>query len=165
MNAFKIINSMTPKSDHKWCETTHIWLITASHLSLHPLQATTFITSHFGSTQESFCLWSSAQLLITRRFLNFQYDGRPIKKIDCIRTVQVIGDLYVCWCWFLRKGKIVRVLDVRLCLWVIWVAGSSLHYSWLEALILKKTLQVFKSMLLSLRNTKMCCIPSLLVLF
>jgi hypothetical protein len=101
---------------------------------LHPLQATTFITSHFGSTQESFCLWSSARLLITRRFSDFQYDGRPIKKIDCIRTVQVIGDLYVCWCWFLRKGKIVRVLDVRLCLCVIWVAGSSLHYSWLEAL-------------------------------
>ena len=38
------------------------------------------------------------------------------------------------WCCFLSKGKIVRVLDVCLCLWVIWVAGSSLHYSWLEAL-------------------------------
>ena len=94
--------------------------------------------------------------------------ARPIKKIDCIRLVQVIEDLYVCWCCFLSKGKIVRVLDVCLCLWVIWVAGSSLHYKlvgWRHSLMLKKILQVFKSMLLSLRNTKMCYIASFLVLF
>ena len=53
-NAHKMVNSMAPKSDPKWCETWPIRPTTASHLSLHCFWATTFTISHFGSTQESF---------------------------------------------------------------------------------------------------------------
>jgi hypothetical protein len=48
------VHSMTPKSDLKWFDTTPIQPVTASHLSLHPFQATAFTISQFGSTQESF---------------------------------------------------------------------------------------------------------------
>ena len=53
-NAHKMVNSMAPNSDCKWCQTPPIWPIIASHLSLHPFQTTIFTISCFGSTQESF---------------------------------------------------------------------------------------------------------------
>ena len=45
-NAYKIVDSMTPKCDSKWCETWPIRPITASNLSSHPIWATTFTISH-----------------------------------------------------------------------------------------------------------------------
>ena len=44
---------LAPKSDRKWCETTPIGPIIASHLAMHPFQATNFPISHFGCAQES----------------------------------------------------------------------------------------------------------------
>ena len=43
-NAHNMVNSLAPKSDHKWCEITPIWPIIALHLSLHPFRATTFVS-------------------------------------------------------------------------------------------------------------------------
>ena len=46
---------MAPKSDRKWCETTPIQPIIASHLAVRPFLATTFPISHFGFVQEPLC--------------------------------------------------------------------------------------------------------------
>ena len=56
MNACKIVASMVLKSDLKRHEVELIRPITEFGLSLYLFQATTFTTSHFGSTQESFYL-------------------------------------------------------------------------------------------------------------
>jgi hypothetical protein len=53
-NAHKMVNSMAPKSDSKWCETNPIQPITTSGLSLHPLWANTFTINHYGYTQNLF---------------------------------------------------------------------------------------------------------------
>ena len=50
-----MVNLMAPKSDRKWCETTLIWPIIASHLVVRPFWATTFPISHFESAQEPLC--------------------------------------------------------------------------------------------------------------
>ena len=44
----KTVNLMAPKSDRKWCETTYVQPIIASHLPMRPFRATTFPMSHFG---------------------------------------------------------------------------------------------------------------------
>ena len=65
----KTVNSMAPKSDRNWCETTPIQPITAFHLSLHPFQATTFTISHFASILNH--LAPPAQVEVTHHFLFF----------------------------------------------------------------------------------------------
>ena len=63
-----MVNSIEPRSDCEWCETSPICPIIASHLSLHPFQVTTFTISHFGSTQESFYPSSSAPIVVIHSF-------------------------------------------------------------------------------------------------
>ena len=73
MNAHKTVSLMALKNDPKWCETRPIWSIIASCLSLHSFQATAFTISHFGPTQESFYLESSAPGVVIRCFSFFSY--------------------------------------------------------------------------------------------
>ena len=46
MDAHKPVDSMAPKSDLKWSETSIIWPNTAFGLWLHPFRATTILGSH-----------------------------------------------------------------------------------------------------------------------
>ena len=70
-NAHNLVNSMTSQSDCKWYETTPIWPIIVSHLSMHPFQATTFTISHCGSEQESLQHNSSALVVGIYHYLGF----------------------------------------------------------------------------------------------
>ena len=62
---------MAPNNDRKWCETTPIWPISTSHLSLHPFWVNIFIVNHFGFPQESFYPWSSALVVANYHFWFF----------------------------------------------------------------------------------------------
>ena len=70
----KTVNSMTPKSDRKWCEATPI---IASHLAVCPFWSTIFPISHFGSAQEPPCPQSSAPLVVIHRFRYFYLRQMP----------------------------------------------------------------------------------------
>jgi hypothetical protein len=52
------------QSDRKWCETTPIRPIIASHLAMRSCPTTTFTISHFGSAQEPLCPLSSGPLVV-----------------------------------------------------------------------------------------------------
>ena len=47
---------MAPKSDRKWCETTPIWPIIASHLTMCPFRATTFQLAILGLHKNHYAL-------------------------------------------------------------------------------------------------------------
>ena len=55
-----MVNLIALKSDRKWCETTPIRPIIASHLANVIFQNTTFLVSHFGSVEELLCPWTFA---------------------------------------------------------------------------------------------------------
>jgi len=72
---------MAPKKDRKWCETTPIQPISASHLSLYPFGSPFFMINHFGSPQESFYSWSSALVVVNNHFLFFYLKFQELELI------------------------------------------------------------------------------------
>ena len=116
---------MMPKSDWKWCETTPIRPIIASHISLHPFRVTTFIISHYGSTQGIilalvYCINSSHSPLsiflpyTTKRPLQRRQHERPY------HAMWKMANLTPRAFSLIRSGCTIYVVCTS-SLWIFWV--------------------------------------------